>query len=38
MDPNKDSDWDAFLAELNRLDYKGVLEIDRQAYNRTMGK
>ena len=38
MDPNNDNDWNAYLSELERLDYKGVLEIDRQAYNRTMGK
>ncbi len=38
MNPNNDSDWNAFLAEIERLGYKEQLEIDRQAYNRTMGK
>lgn len=38
LDPNNDKDWEAYLNELERLNYKMVLEIDRQAYNRTMGR
>lgn len=38
LDPYSDDDWNAYLKELERLNYKDVLEVDRQAYNRTMGK
>lgn len=36
IDPNSDSDWNAYLAELERLNYQQVLDTDRQAYARTM--
>jgi putative aldouronate transport system substrate-binding protein len=36
LDPEKD--WDAYLAELNKLNYQGFLEIARTAYERTTGK
>ncbi|NLG25335.1 MAG: extracellular solute-binding protein [Clostridiales bacterium] len=33
-----ENDWDAYMAELNNLDYLGLLAADQVAYDRTMGK
>lgn len=37
MDPNSDADWEAYLNELNNLQYKELLEVDNIAYARTYG-
>ncbi len=36
LDPQKD--WDAYIAELNKLNYQGFLEVSRTAYERTIGE
>lgn len=33
-----EKDWDAYLAELETMNYKGLLEMDQNALNRTLGK
>lgn len=37
-DMDIENDWDTYLAELEKMNYEGLLEMDREAYNRTMGK
>jgi len=36
LDPEKD--WDAYIQELNNIQYQMILETDRAAYHRTIGK
>ena len=38
MDPENDDDWNAYIEQLNAYNYLDVLEIDREAYHRTIGK
>lgn len=37
LDPSSDTDWNNYLAELDKLQYKQMLEVDNIAYRRTMG-
>lgn len=37
LDPNSDTDWNNYLAELEKLQYKEILEVDNIAFRRTMG-
>ncbi len=37
LDPNSDSDWNNYLAELEKMNYKEMLEADTIAYKRTYG-
>lgn len=36
-DPNSDDDWNAFLSELEVLQYKELMALDEVVYKRTMG-
>ena len=37
LDPNSDKDWNAYLEELNTLQYKEMLEVDNAAFARMNG-
>ena len=37
LDPNSDKDWNAYLEELNTLQYKEMLEVDNAAFSRMNG-
>ena len=34
MDPNDDSDWNAYLSELEKLQYQEIIAVDQAAYDR----
>lgn len=36
LDPNNDADWEAYIEQLKAYNYEDVLEIDREAYARTI--
>ena len=38
MDPNNDTDWQNYLSELEKLQYKEILAVDQEAYDRVYGK
>ena len=37
LDPNSDEDWAAYLAELEKLQYKEIVELDNEVYERMYG-
>lgn len=37
LDPNSDTDWNNYLGELDKLQYKQLLEVDNVAFRRTNG-
>ena len=37
LDPNNDNDWNNFLNELDKLQYKELIAVDQTAYDRMMG-
>ena len=36
LDPNSDDDWNAYINQLKEYHYEDVLDIDREAYLRTI--
>lgn len=38
MNPNSDSDWQAYLDELNNLRYKEIIAVDQTAYDRAFAQ
>jgi len=38
LDPNSDADWNNYLNELNKLQYKEIMQVDQVAYDRMIAR